>query len=77
LHGQSQYVLPQVKLPGDIVASVKAQNEAIAIQAECSEYINDCFWALFSDRFHSLPPALISNLEGRFKTPGQRASFFA
>lgn len=77
LHGQSASVLPQVQKPKDIVATIKAQDEVLELQRECSEYINDIFWSVFADSWTSIPAELRKTLEGRFKTPAQRASFFA
>lgn len=76
VHGQSQYVLPQVQLPADIVASVQAQDEALQLQQECAEFINDILWAVYAARWASLPGDLLSALDRRFKTPVQRENFF-
>lgn len=77
IHGQSEFALPQVKLPRDIVASPIAQDEAIKLQLECSEYINDVFWSVYANRWASIPDKLRTSLQARFKSPGQSASFFA
>lgn len=77
IHGQSEFALPQVKQPKDIVASTKAQDETIKLQLECSEYINDVFWCVFANRWASISEELKTSLQGRFKSPEQRASFFA
>lgn len=77
VHGQSQYVLPQVQLPSDIVASSQAQDEALQLQQECAEFINDILWSVYADRWSSLPGDLLSALDSRFKTPAQRVTFFA
>jgi hypothetical protein len=66
-----------VQKPKDIVATIKAQDEVLELQRECSEYINDIFWSVFADSWTSIPAELRKTLEGRFKTPAQRASFFA
>ncbi|WP_310452750.1 hypothetical protein [Sulfuritalea sp.] len=76
IHGQSESALPQVQKPKDIVATPKVQDEAIALQRECSEYINDIFWSVFTDRWASVPMELRTTLENRFKTPDQRVCFF-
>ena len=77
IHGQSESVIPQMQRPKDIVATPKAQDEALKLQCECSEYINDIFWSVFADRWASIPEELRTTLESRFKTPDQRACFFA
>lgn len=77
IHGQSQYVLPQVQAPSDIVASAVAQDEAIMLQRECSELVTDVLWSIFADRWSSLPSDLVSTLDQRFASPAQRATFYA
>jgi len=77
IHGQSELALPEVEQPKDIVATPQAQDEAIELQRECAEFINDIFWSVFADRWASIPVELKKELDGRFKSPGQRASFFA
>lgn len=77
IHGQSELVLPQVEKPKDIVASPIAQEDALKLQRECSEYINDIFWSVFANRWAGIPEELNSLLKGRFKSSDQRASFFA
>lgn len=76
IHGQSQYVLPQVQIPSDIVASTVAQDEAVMIQRECSEFITDVLWSIFADRWSSLASDLVVNLDTRFVSPAQRAAFY-
>ncbi len=76
IHGQSELVLPQVQRPQDIVDTIQAQDEALKLQRECSEYINDVFWSVFTDAWASFPAELKTTLEGRFKSPEQRVSFF-
>jgi hypothetical protein len=77
IHGQSELALPKVEKPKDIVAAPKAQDEAIELQAECSEYINDVFWSIFADRWASIPKELKTALESRFKSREQRIAFFS
>ena len=77
IHGQSELVLPEVENPKDIVAAPKAQIEAIELQGECSEFINDVFWSVFADRWASIPAELKTTLESRFKSPDQRVAFFS
>ena len=76
IHGQSEFALPQVNKPKDIVASHKAQNEAILLQKECAEFLNDVFWSIYVDRWAGIPVDLKKILEKRFKSPEQRTSFF-
>lgn len=75
MHGQSQYALPQVQAPSDIVATSKAQDEAIALQKECSEFVTDVLWSVFADKWASLPSELVDTLKARF-TEKQRIAFF-
>jgi hypothetical protein len=75
MHGQSQYALPQVQAPSDIVAPSQAQDEAIALQKECSEFITDVLWSIFADKWASLPTELLDTLKARF-TEKQRVAFF-
>lgn len=77
IHGQCEATLPQMQKLQDIVAIPKVQDEAIKLQFECSEYINDIFWSVFADRWASIPMELRSLLDSRFKTPEQRVCFFA
>jgi hypothetical protein len=77
IHGQSEPALPKVQKPKDIVAKIEAQEEAIMLQRECSEYINDIFWSVYADRWASVSEELLTTLEARFKTPDQRVCFFA
>jgi hypothetical protein len=77
IHGQSELALPRVQRLEDIVATPETQDEALKLQQECSEYINDIFWSFFADRWASVPEELRLPLMGRFKTPDQRVYFFA
>ena len=77
IHGQSEIVLPRIFSPIDIVASAKAQDELLQLQTEVAEYINDLFMSMYADQWTSLPNALSTPLLLRFKTPEQRATFFA
>jgi hypothetical protein len=77
IHGQSELTLPKVERPKDIVAAPEVQNEAIELQGECSEFINDVFWSVFADRWTSIPAELKAALERRFKSPDQRVAFFS
>jgi hypothetical protein len=77
IHGQSELVLPRVQNLQDIVATTQAQDEALQLQGECSEYINDVFWSVFTDRWANVPAELKTTLEGRFKSPAQRVDFFS
>lgn len=75
MHGQSQFALPQVQTPSDIVATSHAQNEAIALQKECSEFVTDVLWSIFADKWASLPGDLADVVKARF-TEKQRVAFF-
>ena len=75
MHGQSQYALPQVQSLADIVATSQAQDEAIAVQKECSEFVTDVLWSVFADKWAGLPSELVDTLKARF-TEKQRVAFF-
>ena len=77
IHGQSEIVLPRISSPTDIVAPATAQDELLQLQTEVAEYINDLFMSMYADQWTSLPDALRTTLLSRFKTPEQRATFFA
>ncbi len=77
IHGQSELVLPEIEQLRDIVGAPQAQDEAILLQHECAEFINDVFWSVYADRWASLPNELMTALNRRFKSPAQRATFFA
>jgi hypothetical protein len=77
IHGQSELVLPRIQNLQDIVAAPQAQDEALQLQGECSEYINDVFWSVFTDLWANVPADLKTTLEGRFKSPAQRVDFFS
>lgn len=77
IHGQSETVLPKVLYPKDIVATPKIQMEIIELQLECSEFLNDVFWSLYSDRWASINKELQATLIKRFKSPEHRTTFFA
>ena len=77
IHGQSQYVLPQVQVPSDIVASTVAQDEAVMLQRECSEFLTDVLWSIYAERWSSLPSDLVGTLDKRFVSVAQRAAFYA
>lgn len=76
VHGQSEPALPKIESPADVVASISLQDEAIALQKECSEYIGDILYSLYSDNWHALPSNLHPALIARFKTKPQQAEFF-
>lgn len=77
VHGQSELAIPQVNAPKDIVGTAKAQDEVIVLLGECTEFICDNFWSVYYDRWASLPNDLRTELNARFKSPEQRATFFA
>ena len=76
MHGQSELILPEVQELKDIVATTQTQDDAVKLQAECGEFINDVFWSVFADRWASVPTDLRTRLDARFKSPAQRATFF-
>jgi hypothetical protein len=76
IHGQSELILPEVQELKDIVATTQTQDEAVRLQAECAEFINDMLWSVFADRWASVPNELRTMLDARFKSPAQRANFF-
>ena len=77
IHGQSEYALPVVVNAADIVASEKLQDEAVLLQSECSEYVNDVLWSIYKNSWPSLPNILLTDLNCRFKSAEQRTAFFA
>jgi hypothetical protein len=77
IHGQSELALPTVQILKDIISAPEVQLEAIELQRECSEFISDVFWCVFGDRWAALPLDLKESLDKRFKSPEQRAAFFA
>lgn len=77
IHGQSELVLPHVQMPQDIVATPQTQDEALKLQRECSEYINDVFWSVYADLWAGVPAELKATVEVRFKSPDQRVDFFS
>lgn len=77
LHGQSEHVLPKVKIPSDIVAPIEAQQEATQLQFECAEFINDVLWSVYADQWKNIPTELRTTLECRFKSDGQRSAFYS
>ncbi|WP_307551897.1 hypothetical protein [Xanthomonas sacchari] len=77
VHGQSENTMPTVLRLTDIVGADKLQDEAIKLQAECCEYIGDMLWAVFADKWMSIPNPLQTLLASRFKTTAQRAEFFS
>lgn len=76
MHAQSDAVIPALPKVADIVAPTDQQQEAVTLQNDCSEYLNDIFWCLFADDHMSVPAELKAALVTRFKTPAERAEFF-
>jgi hypothetical protein len=76
IHGQSELALPQVQRLQDIVATPLAQDEALELQRQCAEFINDVFWSIFADRWAGVPAELLTTLQSRFKSRDQRVAFF-
>lgn len=76
MHGQNEPAIPIIIKPLDVIGTQKSQDEVIAIQGECSEFINDLFWAILADSWRSVPRELTDRLNARFKTDAQRATFF-
>jgi hypothetical protein len=77
MHGQSEYVVPRVDKPVDIVASVKLQDDAIVLQAETCEFLCDILWSLYADKWTSIPEQLRKPLMARFVSAEQRGEFFS
>lgn len=77
IHAQSEYVVPRVAAPCDIVASPTLQADVIKLQRETSEYISDVYWSLYAEKWPSLPPLLRDQLDARFKTPAQKKTFWS
>lgn len=76
IHAQNELAIPQVKLPADIVASPRLQDEFVMLQEECSEFMNDIFWSIYAARWTALNDELKADLDKRFKSSAQRAQFF-
>lgn len=76
IHGQSEYVLPAVSKPSDIVDTHEKQLEVIRLQADCSEYLSDILWSIYADKWASVAEDLTKTLMPRFKTTTQKATFF-
>lgn len=77
VHGQSEFVIPIVQEPKDIVSSKRLQDDLVLVQGECVEYIGDIFWSIYADRWAALHPELKQQLLERFDTPKQKNAFFA
>lgn len=77
IHAQNEVAIPNVVRPADIVAPANLQDDLVAMQRECAEYMNDVFWCVYADRWAAVSQELKSSLEQRFKTAKQRAEFFS
>ena len=77
MHAQSESTVPQIEEPSSLLAQGPERSEAISLLGECSEYINDLYWCVFSDKRYSLPSGLEEPLHSRFKTAAELASFYA
>ncbi len=77
MHAQSESTVPQIEEPSSLLAQGPERAEAISLLRECSEYINDLYWCVFSEKRYSLPSGLEELLHSRFKTPADLASFYS
>jgi hypothetical protein len=76
IHGQSEFVLPDIQQPKDIVGADNLQDEAIVLQANCAEFVSDVFWSLYANYWATIPSDLRAALTPRFKSAAQKAIFF-
>lgn len=65
IHGQSTLVIPKFKNLSDLVYSDKRCEEAVALQAEVTEYISDVFVAYFGSKWASLPEDVVKDAKDR------------
>jgi hypothetical protein len=76
IHGQSEPAIPKITMPIDIVASYTLQLQALELQKESAEYLNDILWCINAEHWTRVPEPLLEAITTRFKSPAQRVSFF-
>ena len=76
IHSQSAITLPVANNLVEVVRDRKTGDELAEIAKAVDEYISDVLMALFVKDWVHIPGNLMKHLEGRFKTPAQKATFF-
>ena len=76
VHGQNALTLPTISVPADVIGTHAHQDDVVALQFECSEFITDLYWSVFADNWRSLPSSVMDTLSKRFVSSAQRTEFF-
>ncbi|CAG9209381.1 conserved hypothetical protein [Paraburkholderia caribensis] len=76
IHSQSAITLPVANNLSEVVRDRKTGDELAEIAKAVDEYISDVLMALYAKDWIHIPTNLSQHLEGRFKTPAQRSTFF-
>jgi hypothetical protein len=65
IHGQSTLVIPTFQKLDAMVYPQKQCKEAVSLQVEVSEYVNDIFLAYFANKWPSLPDEILKSVKSR------------
>ena len=68
IHGQSTLVIPTFQKLEAMVYPEKQCKEAISLQLEVSEYVNDIFLSCFASKWPSLPDEIINSAKSRISS---------
>lgn len=77
IHAQSDLVLPVVVELKDLVRPEAVCRECAKATFEVAEFLNDILMAVYLQSWPSLPKAVRSALDARFRSAEQRKSFFS
>ncbi|WP_459592456.1 hypothetical protein [Bradyrhizobium diazoefficiens] len=75
IHGQSSLVLPTFQNLAAMVYPEQRCAEAITLQSDVAEYINDIFLACYAGRWSSLPDEIVNAAKSRIPAPKQAQLF--
>jgi hypothetical protein len=76
IHGQSKLVVPTFQNLEAMVYPEQQCKEAVSLQIEVSEYVNDIFLAYFASKWPSLPDEIIKSAKSRIPAE-KHAKLFA
>lgn len=76
VHGQSANIMPEVGDLSGLVLPLPICKEAVLLQNYVDEYISDILFAIYADKWASLPRELVDLTAIRF-SEGQKTAFFS
>jgi hypothetical protein len=75
IHGKGAACVPSIDALSDMVIEIGVCNECVSLQSECAEYLSDILWALFAEKWKSVPVQLTTSIKNRLSN-AQQNDFF-